>query len=65
VLNEPSALLRPSILPVLAQYYVAVFRDGTDTIFIDRSRLAPATTRTRRQPTGHSRGSAQVQLDTI
>lgn len=55
VVNDPSAVLRPSILPVIAQYYVAVFRDGADTIFVDRSQLSPATTRTRRQPAGRSR----------
>jgi hypothetical protein len=55
VLNQPSSVLRSSILPVLAQYYVAVFHDGADTIFIDRSRLAPADARIPRHAADRSR----------
>ena len=56
ILNQPSAVLRPSILPVLAQYYVAVFRVGPDTIYIERSRLsqAAAYAQQRRDVIGHS-----------
>jgi 4-amino-4-deoxy-L-arabinose transferase-like glycosyltransferase len=43
ILNEPSAVLRPSILPVLARYYVAVYRVGTDTIYIERTQLISHT----------------------
>jgi 4-amino-4-deoxy-L-arabinose transferase-like glycosyltransferase len=45
VLNQPAAALRPSILPVLARYYVAVYRIGPDTIFIERSQLGAVTAR--------------------
>jgi hypothetical protein len=39
ITNQPSLILRPSILPVLARYYVAVFRTGLDTIYIERTAL--------------------------
>ena len=42
VLNAPSVVQRTSILPVVALYYVAVYHDGPDTIYIERSRLSPA-----------------------
>jgi 4-amino-4-deoxy-L-arabinose transferase-like glycosyltransferase len=48
VLNQISVMERPSILPVIAEYYVAVYHVGTDTIYIERSRLThviPATAR--------------------
>jgi hypothetical protein len=45
VLNEPSAVLRPSILPVLARYYVAVFRIGPDTIYIVRTHTSQVIAR--------------------
>jgi len=37
ITNQPSLILRPSILPVLARYYVAVFHTGLDTIYIERA----------------------------
>jgi hypothetical protein len=40
VVNEQSAVLRPSILPLLAESYVAVFRIGPDTIYIERTHLS-------------------------
>jgi hypothetical protein len=48
VINGPSVVQRTSILPVVAAYYVAVFHDGPDTIYIERSRLSPAI-----QPAAH------------
>ncbi len=38
VLNALSVATRPSILPVLAEYYVAVYHVGPDTIYLERSR---------------------------
>jgi 4-amino-4-deoxy-L-arabinose transferase-like glycosyltransferase len=47
VTNAFSLLQRSSILPVLARYYVAVYRVGPDTIYIERTptRLSAATPR--------------------
>ena len=39
ILNQISVAQRPSILPVVAEYYVAVYRVGPDTIYVERSRL--------------------------
>jgi hypothetical protein len=39
VLNALSVAVRPSILPVIAEYYVAVYRAGPDTIYVERSSL--------------------------
>jgi hypothetical protein len=38
VLNALSVATRPSILPVLAEYYVAVYHVGPDTVYVERSR---------------------------
>jgi 4-amino-4-deoxy-L-arabinose transferase-like glycosyltransferase len=40
VINQPSLVLRPSILPVLAEYYTAVYRFGSDTVYIERATLS-------------------------
>ncbi|MGA8524103.1 MAG: hypothetical protein WB807_13700 [Candidatus Dormiibacterota bacterium] len=42
VTNQPSLALRPSIIPVVAEYYVAVYRVGFDTVYIDRTQLRSA-----------------------
>ncbi len=47
VTDARSVMQRPSILPVLAQYYVAVFSIGPDTIYIERP-LAVAASASRR-----------------
>ena len=50
VTNELSVALRPSILPVLEQWYVAVFHTGPDTIYVERShasRITPAASHQR------------------
>jgi hypothetical protein len=39
ITNQPSLALRPTILPALAQYYVAVYRVGTETIYLERTQL--------------------------
>jgi hypothetical protein len=38
VIHQPSLVLRPSVVPVIAQYYVAVFRSGVDTVYVERVR---------------------------
>jgi hypothetical protein len=43
ITNEPSVVLRPSILAVVTQWYVPVFHVGPDTIYIERSRVSQAT----------------------
>jgi 4-amino-4-deoxy-L-arabinose transferase-like glycosyltransferase len=57
VLNQPSAVARPSIFPVLAESYVAVFRVGSDTIYIERTHASQviSDTPSRRETTDRSR----------
>jgi 4-amino-4-deoxy-L-arabinose transferase-like glycosyltransferase len=43
VINDLSLALRPSILPVIEEYYVAVYRVGPDTIYVQRSRPQTAS----------------------
>jgi hypothetical protein len=39
VIDQPSLVLRPTVIPVIAQYYVAVYRIGVDTVYIERTRV--------------------------
>jgi hypothetical protein len=43
IANQPSLVLRPTIIPVLTQFYVAVYSAGLDTIYIERTQLRAAT----------------------
>ena len=56
VLNRPSLVLRPAIIPLLAQYYVAVYSAGLDTVYVVRSqpRAASSATPRRRGDAGRS-----------
>ena len=36
VVNRPTLVLRPTILPVLARYYVAAYSIGLDTVYVER-----------------------------
>jgi 4-amino-4-deoxy-L-arabinose transferase-like glycosyltransferase len=50
ITDGPSVVLRPSVLTVIAQWYVAVYRVGPDTIYIERThalRSASATSHQR------------------
>jgi 4-amino-4-deoxy-L-arabinose transferase-like glycosyltransferase len=40
ITDQRSVAMRSSILPVLAQYYVAVYRVGPDTVYIERAMLS-------------------------
>ncbi|HVC41103.1 MAG TPA: hypothetical protein VND54_03905 [Candidatus Saccharimonadales bacterium] len=40
--DEPTLVLRPSILPVLAKYYIAVYSVGVETVYIERTQLRSA-----------------------
>jgi hypothetical protein len=53
VLNRPSLVLRPAIIPVLAQYYVAVYSAGLDTVYVVRSKPRTASSATPRRR-GHA-----------
>jgi 4-amino-4-deoxy-L-arabinose transferase-like glycosyltransferase len=48
VTDARSVMQRPSIIPVLAQYYVSVFSIGPDTIYIERTLPLGASTSARR-----------------
>ena len=43
VIDQPSLVLRPSIIPVIEHYYVAMFAIGLETVYIERSQLRSAT----------------------
>ena len=57
VVNQPSLGERPTILPVLARYYVAVYSTGPDTVYIERSQARTTGSATPRRR-GHVRRSA-------
>ncbi len=48
VVDQPALALRPSILPVLAHDYVAEYRVGEDTVYIERAQLRSARSATSR-----------------
>ena len=47
VVNLPTLVLRPTILPVLARYYVAAYRIGLDTVYVERPPLHTASSAPR------------------
>ncbi len=49
ITNQTSVMQRPSILPVLARFYVAVYSIGPDTIYVRR----PAAVTARARPWAH------------
>ena len=57
VVNQPSLGERPTILPVLARYYVAMYSTGPDTVYIERTQARTAGSATPRRR-GHVRRSA-------
>jgi 4-amino-4-deoxy-L-arabinose transferase-like glycosyltransferase len=57
VVNQPSLGTRPTILPVVAQYYVAVYKVGPDTVYIERTQPRTAGSATPRGR-GHAGRSA-------
>ena len=43
ITNDLSVTQRPSVLPILAQYYDAAYRIGTDTIYVRGTDAQPVT----------------------